>query len=508
MSNVFLNGMKNAQNFTYTENGAGTYSSTLSGVMDLFALGGAYRTRSDTDCIYLFDKAWKEDKSLALKCLFYLRDVRGGQGERRFFRTVLHELAVTDAKVVRANLENIVEYGRWDDLYCLMGTALEADVFALIKKQLRLDMTCKTPSLLAKWLKSENASSAETKKLGYKTRMALGMTAREYRKVLSKLRAKINIVERLMSANEWDKIEFDKIPSRAGMIYRNAFARRDIIKAKYEKFMTDENTTVNAKTLYPYEVIHEVMKKGGWDWPNERDFSTLDRATLNKYWENLADYINGAAFNGLAMVDTSGSMQGTPIEVAVSLGMICAERCSGPYKNHFLTFSNSPHLQEIVGRDFVGKVCNLVKAGWDSNTNIEAAFDMILKTATTNRLRQEDIPQNLIIISDMEFDSCTSRYISGGRYSWSGHYERLDTETLMETMKKRWAAAGYKMPNLIFWNVNARADRIPMKVEKGVSFVSGFSPVIFEQIIKGKTAWDLVLDKLLSERYEAVTLPA
>ena len=500
----FIDALKNTQNFTYTENGAGTYSSTMSGILDLFGMGGSYRTRSDEDCLRLFNKAWAENQTLALKCLFYLRDVRGGQGERRFFKVCLHNLAITNPDVVRRNLENIAEYGRWDDMYCLMETSLEGDVFALFKKQLKLDMSCKTPSLLAKWLKSENASSAETKKLGAKTRAALGLSARDYRKMLSKLRQKINIVERLMSSNQWDKIEFDKIPSRAGFVYKNAFARRDIIKAKYEAFMKDENTKVNAKTLYPYEVIHEVMHTPGYNsWYSS--MSTVDRAALNKYWDNLVDYINGMEFNGLVMADTSGSMAGTPIEVAISLAMMCAEKCSGPYHNHFLTFSIQPKLQEIVGNDIVDKVRNLEKAAWDGNTNIEAAFDLLLNTAVKNDLSQDEIPQTLVIVSDMEFDSCVCDNSNCPRDRWVyWRNSSVNTETLMETMKNRWANAGYKMPNLCFWNVSARNDRIPMKIQDGVSFVSGFSPVIFEQIIKGKTAWDLVLDKLLSKRYEAV----
>ena len=485
----FVNLVKDTQNFTYTENGAGTYSSTMSGILDLFGLGAAYRTRTDAECIRLFDKAFAEDQLLALKCLFYIRDVRGGQGERRFFRVVLKDLASTHPEIVRKNLANIAEYGRYDDLYCLIGTPVERDAFELIKNQLRLDMTCKTPSLLAKWLKSENTSSKESQQLARKTRMYLGITSRDYRKMLSKLRSKINVLEKLMSSRQWDKIEYDKIPSRAGLIYKNAFARRDV--ERYKEFMESKTTKVNAKTLYPYEVIHQLCINGRiYGLINE-----LDRNIINKYWDNLADYINGAELNALAMVDTSGSMYGTPIEVALSLGMICAERCSGPYHNHFLTFRAKPYMQEIVGRDFVDKVRNLHNANWDGNTNIEAAFDLMLDTAIRHNLAQSEIPAQLLIISDMEFDSC----VRGDNYTKAN-------ETLMETMTRRWARAGYKMPNLVFWNVNARNDRIPMRSQNGITFVSGFSPVLFEQIIKNKSSWDLVLDKLLSSRYEAITL--
>ena len=223
----------------------------------MFALGGAMRTRSDEDVILMFQKAYKENPVYAMKCLFYLRDVRGGQGERRFFRTVMKYMAKHNADAVRDMIQHIPEYGRWDDLYVFVDTPLEKDAFEFIKGQLALDVQCKTPSLLGKWLKSENTSSAESRKLAHITKTYMGMTSRQYRKTLSILRARINIVERLMSENRWDEIEFDKIPSRAGLIYKNAFARHDIEREKsgartYEDFAKDTTTKVNAKALYPY----------------------------------------------------------------------------------------------------------------------------------------------------------------------------------------------------------------------------------------------------------------
>lgn len=483
MDNAFINGLKNETNLTHTENGALTYRSSMSGILDLFGMGGAYRNRSDAECIKLFDKAWDENSDLALKCLFYLRDITEGQGERRFFRTVFRNLAIVNSKVAAFNIKNIPFYGRWDDLYCLVGTPVEDKAFEFMHTQLELDLHSATPSLLAKWLKSENASSEETKRLGTLTRRYFGMTSREYRKTLSNLRRKINIVETLMSQNRWEEIEFDKIPSRAGFVYRNAFARHDITRERYKAFMADENTKVNAKALYPYEVIHQIL--------NSYSISPLARQTYQKYWDNLADYIKKVSFNGLAVVDTSGSMRGRPIEVAVSLGLICAEKALGPYHNHFITFSASPELQEIHGADITGKVINLCDADWGWNTDVEAVFDLILITAIKNHLAPDQIPQNIIIISDMEFDSC-----SGMGYE--------DEETLFTRLEKKYATAGYALPNLVFWNVDARQDNIPMQVKNGVTLVSGFSPVLFEQIMQGKTAWDLVLDKLLSERYKQV----
>lgn len=485
----FLTGLKEANNLTFTENGALTHRSTTSDLLDLFALGGAYRNRTDMDIIQLVNKAFCEDEVYTLKCLFYLRDIREGQGERRFFKTAIKFLATDHTDAIRRNLKMIPVFGRWDDLYALVGTPLEDEMFKFMYEQLCLDLESKTPSLLGKWLKSENASSKETKLLAYKTRMAFNFTSKQYRKILTYLRTKINVLETLMSENRWDEIEFDKIPSVAGLKYRNAFARRDIIKEKYRKFAMDENSTVNAKVLYPYQCIHEVMKhiEGWWGLAQ---LSDVDRAMINKYWDNLADYINNAEFNGIAVVDTSGSMYGTPIEVALSLGMYCAEKCSGPFANHFITFSGNPDLVELKGDDFCDKVINMNQADWGMNTNIAAVFDLLLNTAVCNNCSQDQIPQNIIIISDMEFDYC----VCGGV-----------NETLFEHLSKKWESVGYKMPKLIFWNVDARQNNIPMLTDdKYVNFVSGFSPTIYEQILKNMSAWDVMMDKLNSIRYKEI----
>ena len=496
--NAFMNGLTNATNFTYTENGALTHKSTTSDLLDMYALGGAYRSRSDEDVILLFKKAYAENPVYALKCLFYLRDVRGGQGERRFFRVCLKWAAKNYTDAVLRNLHHIPEFGRWDDLYVLVGTPLEAAAFNFIKEQLALDVQCKTPSLLAKWLKSENASSKETRILGAKTRVALGMNHKQYRKTLSVLRERINILERLMSENRWDEIEFDKIPSRAGMIYRNAFARHDLERMKsdrpvqlYSEFAQDETKTVNAKTLYPYECVKEALSC------SLRNNDT-QRAIINKYWNNLADYFNGANLSALCVVDTSGSMfwsGGLPAQVAISLGMYCAEKNSGPFAGHFMTFSDRPAFVKFEGVDFVHKCHNMQNVDWAGSTNIEAAFDLMLNTAVTNKCSADDLPKNLVVISDMEFNACVTTNSS---------YHRGMPETLFESMARKWANAGYEMPHLIFWNVNARQNNIPMLGNGPVSYVSGFSPVIFETVMSGKTGYDLMMEKLDSSRYECI----
>lgn len=506
--NTLLNGMKNATNYTYTENGALTHKTSMSGLLDLFGMGAAYRTRSDSDCIILFQDAFKENPVYALKCLFYLRDVRGGQGERRFFRVVTKWLADHETAAMRRNLQYVPEFGRWDDLYVFVGTKLENEAFNFMKKQLALDVECKTPSLLAKWLKSENTSSKESRILADRTRQAFGMTHKQYRKTLSLLRERINVVERLMSAGKWDEIEFDKIPSRAGLIYRNAFARHDIERMKsekqvrsYEDFMKDEKTAVNAKALYPYEVVSQAynLTSNHNRWWNSHesveDVDPVQRNAINKYWDNLADYFNGCSLDALCMIDTSGSMWGSeasaPINVAISIGLYAAERARGPFAGHYISFSSRPQLIETKGVDFVDKVYRIYKTNLCENTNIEAAFDMLLDTARRTHCSQEDLPKSIIVVSDMEFDS------------QRGHYGRGDN-TLMENIAHKWAMTGYKMPNLVYWNVQARQNNIPMQVKNGVTLVSGMSPVIFEQIMKGKTGYDLMMDKLNEERYACI----
>jgi hypothetical protein len=462
-------------------------------------MGAAYRTRSDEDVILLFKKAFAENPTYALKCLFYIRDVRGGQGERRFFRVVMKWLAHEEQDAVLRNLEHIPEFGRWDDLFIFIGTPVQNEALDFIKHQLALDAECKTPSLLAKWMPSENTSSAKTRKNAGVVRRYLGMTSRQYRKVLSALRKRINVLERLMSAGMWDEIEFDKIPSKAGLKYKNAFARHDIERMKtkkqvqsYADFAKSTETKVNAKALYPYEVVDKAVHCG-------RARDNTDRLMVNKYWENLADYFNGKTFNGLAVVDTSGSMcwhggAAAPINVAISLGMYCAERAKGPFAGHYVSFSSRPRLVAVEGVDFVDKVKRIYNENLCDNTNIEATFDMLLNTATQNNCSQEDLPQNIIVISDMEFDVAR------------GYYGRnQNAKTLMENIRDKWARAGYRVPHLIYWNVEARQNNIPEDIGCGlISYVSGMSPSIFETIMSGKTGYDLMMEKLDSARYEVI----
>lgn len=488
--NEFLHEMKAATNYTNTENGALTHRSTLNKVLDMFALGGSYRKRSNSDCIVLFQDAYNADKTLAVKCLFYLRDARGGQGERRFFRVCFNWLCQNYPDHARQLVNEIPTFGRYDDmLFATENTSVFECALNLVKEQLALDVQCKTPSLLAKWLPSENASSITTKRMATKVRQSLNMTNRQYRKTLSILRQRINVLERLMSSNQWDKIEFDKIPSRAGFIYRNAFARRDVIAKQYEVFAKSTETKVNAKVLYPHEIAHQAFNcrtKPG----------SVDREMIQKYWDNLPNYYGSREENGLAVVDVSGSMYGTPLEVAVSLGAYVAEKAHGPFANHFVTFSVRPQLVEFSGVDITDKFKRAESADWGMNTNIAAVFDLLLNTARHTGAKKEDMPTRLYIFSDMEFD-----YAATDPHGTRLNKDRMNT--LLESIKNKWQQAGYELPQVVFWNLDARNNNIPA-IGPGFSYVSGFSPSMIDTILSGKDGIDLMLEKLLSDRYKSI----
>ena len=304
-----------------------------------------------------------------------------------------------------------------------------------------------------------------------------------------------------MSENRWSEIEYDKIPSKAGLKYKNAFARRDIERVKagvqtYEQFAKDETKTVNAKTLYPYEVVSKAINLGGRYYRSSMPpMDDTNRLMINKYWDNLADYFNGASFNGIAVVDTSGSMvrsdAAAPINVAISLGLYCAEKAKGPFAGHYISFASRPQLIATEGVDFCDKVYRIYRTNLCDNTNIEATFDLILNLAINNNMKQEDLPANVIVISDMQIDCAVTT-----RRSWD--------ETEMEAIRKKFESYGYKMPRLIYWNVDARENTI---LDNGpdVSYVSGMSPSIFETIMTGKTGYELMMTKLDSPRYSAIS---
>lgn len=513
MANTFMNAMKSQNNYKRTENGAIAKKSTMSKLYDLFALGGAYRTRTESDCVLLFKEAYMESPRYAMKCLTYLRDIVAGQGERRFFRVCLRWLGNNYPDAARQNLREWVDgnFIRWDDLFVLFDTPVEREAMALIRHQLTRDMaiyndsTNASVSLCAKWMPSENTSSATTRHNARRVMAALELTPREYRKMLSMLRERIKVVERLMSQNRWEEIDFSKLPSRAGLIYRNTFKNKGLIAEKYRAFAQDKTTKVNAKTLYPYDVVREAQKimhcDSYWRYDSrEPRLDDTERLMVNKYWDNLRNVFQaGENFNAMVVCDTSSSMlngasdTATPMQVAVSLAMYAAERANGPFKNHYISFSRQARLVEVSGVDFCDKVFRIISSNVCENTNLESVFDLVLNTALWNHVNPEDMPKTLIIISDQEVDRCagiTSR-----------------KEIFMDSMRQKWSSrcdGYYDFPEIVFWDVDARNDTFLDDPKSGITFVSGCSPTLFTQILTGKTGINLMLDTLNSTRYENI----
>ena len=498
--NAFIETLTEMQNIMdnlkRTENGALAYNSTMDKVYDMFAFGGAYRSRTDDEVIALYANAYAQSPVLATKCLFYLRDVRGGQGERRFFRVAFRWLIKTHEDEARKLLSFIAEYGRWDDLIeVCYGTNLWMAAIAIIAERLNKDLASENEcSLLAKWMPSINASSKETKKKAYSIMNCLGMTPRIYRKILSRLRKKINVLERLMSANEWDKIEFDKIPSKAGILYKDAFQRREILQKRYEDFVTSEDTKVNAGTLYPYEVVKKAR----------HTTSLVDAAAINMYWNNLPDYFNGQSNSMMCVCDTSSSMRWgwtgssvEPIDVAISLSIYAAEHNEGPFKDCYISFASRPQFIKIKGEDIVTKTDYIYSKNLVDDTNLEAVFDLLRRGCISHKWEPQEMPKTLVIISDMEINEGVSEL------NWRDSNSAV--KGLMEQIRDKWIADGLEryFPKLVYWNVNARFNTI-LDMGPNVSYVSGCSPILFEQVVSGKTGYDLMLDKLLSERYSVI----
>lgn len=468
------NVMKQQTNKTFTENLAVTYKSTNSRVLDFFSMGGALRTREPKEIEKILSQALAEDKLLAIKCLFYLRDIREGQGERRTFRESLKILSKEYPKETEKLLALIPEYGRWDDLFYLDN----AEIDKIIKTQLEKDIGSKNPSLLGKWLPSENSSSSKTRELARKVRKYLGYSSKKYRKMLTELREKIEIVESKMSAKDWKKIDYSRVPGKATLNYREAFKRND--EKRYQKYIESlkkGDAKINTKTLYPYEIVRQA----------KRDYNE----TLEQLWKNLPDYTKDDK-KGIVVADVSGSMMGLPITISVSLAMYFAERNKGIFKNKFITFSEHPELQEVEGDNLTQKIRNLEDAHWDMNTNLQAVFDLILDSAVQDNLKQDDLPETIYIISDMEFDEAC-------------RHDGLTDRTNYEIIQQKYKEAGYKMPNIVFWNVDSRQNNVPVtENEKGVILVSGASPSIFKMVMEKTTPQEFMLTVLNSERYKPI----
>lgn len=510
----FMNAVKqtlnNEYNVSITENGAVGFRTTGKELLDLNFAVASLRKMSDEEVAKRFMKAFCENKMLAMRWLFYARDARQGIGERRLFRVVMKHLVESNPEMVIPVINLIPEYGRYDDLWCLLDNEESAKViYQIVDKQLKEDWdnmsTGKPISLTAKWMPSINASSEKTKEYGKKLCKALHMSEREYRKALSKLRKYLDVVEVKMSNKDWSEIKYEAVPSRANLIYNNAFLRNDEARRReYLGKLEKGETKINASTLFPHDIVHKYAIRYGWKCSlNQKD------ATIEALWKALPDTVNGCG-NTIVVADGSSSMTAqvdrsssvTALEVADALAIYFAEHSSGQFKDKYITFSERPQIVDFSNATSLHDKLQIALAHNEcANTNIEKVFDLILDTAIKNRMKQEDLPQNILIVSDMEFDRCAS--CGNNRSSWDF---KKPSKKLFDMIAQKYANAGYSIPRLVFWNVNSRTGTIPVKEnELGVALVSGFSVNIAKMVLSNKLdPYECLLETLNSERYAPI----
>lgn len=493
-----LNYLKQEANKTVTENGAATHITTESDCLDLFAAIGALRRESDSEIEARFIRAFTENRDIAMKLLFFARDIRGGLGERRVFKVILNWLAKNEPSTVRKNLTYVAEYGRYDDLLCLMDTPCEKDMLDVIKGQFEADNAALNNggevSLLAKWMPSVNASSPETVLCAKKIARHFGMNDANYRKALVSLRAHIRIIENNLREKDYS-FDYSKQPSKAMYKYRKAFMRNDA--ERYNDFIgkvSSGEVRLHADTLAPYELVEPYINDTYTASSRSfmRQISEQEKNLLNATWASLPDF--GSEENAIAVIDTSGSMywdaKPMPAAVALSLGLYFAEHNTGLYKNHFIEFSARPQLIEIKGDTFADRLRYVASFNEVANTNLEAVFDLILNSAVENNVSASELPAKLIIISDMEFDRCVSNARS----------------TNFKNAKAKFEAHGYNLPDIVFWNVASRNRQQPItKNKRGVALVSGCTPRLFEMVASGTmNPYAFMLEVVESERYAKI----
>lgn len=484
----FADFLRREGNFTRTENGAVALSATGDACLDLFATVGALREADESRVQTLFAEAYRENPLFAVKIVFYARDIREGLGERKTFRALLRYMAEKHPEALTGNLDLIGVFGRYDDLYCLMGTPLEDAMWAVMKEQFEEDIRNlhqgNAVSLLAKWIKTADASSENTRRLGILTARKLGYPVYNFKRMVRSLRKRIGVVEALMSANRWEEIKYSSVPSRAMMIYRNAFWKHDGERFQaYIDRAAAGREKINAGVLYPYDIVEKFLNGGRQ--------GAEDARVLEAQWSQLPDYVEKGT-NAIVMADVSGSMMGRPMATSIGLGIYFAERNEGAYHNMFMTFSGEPEVVLLKGETLEQKIHHMSKAAWGMNTDLKAAFDRVLEIALDHHVPWEEMPKALIVISDMEIDYC-------GNKDWSFY----------DKMAARFKKHGYDIPNIIFWNVNSRHDVFHADAgRKGVQLCSGQSVTVFKQLMGciGCTPIEMMEKVINSERYDCIRI--
>lgn len=461
---------------TFTENGMVTNSTSSNSCVDLFYTIGASRRADREVLIRNFIHSLDQDKLTTMRILFWSRDVRGGAGERKIFRDILKYLTENHADLVSKNLHLISEYGRWDDLFNLIGTSVEPQVLQLIK-----DALDNNDGLCAKWLPRPNVKNAEKKKQVNAIRKFLNLSPKEYRKLIS---SKSKTVEQLMCSKQWSEIEYSKLPSKAMSDYMKSFTKNDEERfSAYLESLKKGETKINASAIYPYDVVKN-LRYGNVEGSN------LQWNALPNFMENSKEFV-------IPVVDVSGSMvceatkSITCMDVAVSLGLYISERNVGPFKDAFITFSEHPELQYLKG-SLKERFDDLSTADWGMNTDIEAVFNLILKKAVEQKVPQSEMPTMVLILSDMEFDSAADY-----------------NQTIQEFIESNYRRFEYKVPKIVYWNLSSRNKNVPVKFDKeGTALISGFSPAILKNVLSGENIDPVKMmeNVINSERYSAITV--
>lgn len=452
-----------------TTNGMATNLSSLDSVVDLFYVIGASRGK---DIRQTFRAAYGADKELAVRVLLWARDVRGGAGERSTFIDLLKYLASFDIKLASRVVQRVPELGRWKDMVELFDTDLREQAMSLIAIAL-----ANNDGLAAKWMPRKGPNAA-------KLRRFLELDARGYRKLLV---AMSNTVEQKMCAGQWTQIDFGKLPSLASARYQKAFGKNAPTQyTAYIESLEKGEAKINAGAVYPYDVTKSVYQGNA--------------SVANAQWKALPDYCEGSTERVLPVIDVSGSM-GTPaggssvtcMEVAIGLGLYISERMTGAFQDQFITFSERPRMHRVSGT-LADRVQQIRRSDWGYNTNLEAVFDLVLTSAQRANVPDDQMPTKIIILSDMEFDAATGQRGYGARTN----------PTAFEMIDARYKAAGYKRPDIIFWNLNAREGNCPVTAgTHGTALVSGFSPSLMRSILSGKnvTPVDIMLETIMKDRY-------
>jgi hypothetical protein len=463
-----------------TANGAVTNASSLNKNVDLFFLAGASRGKDITPT---FVGAMVEDSEVAVRVLQWVRDARGGAGERQTFRNLFGYMLKNEPALASRLMVKVPEIGRWDDVLIAFGTPLEREALRMIASSLTGD----NAGLCAKWMPRQGAEAN-------KIRSYMKLAPKQYRKLLVSLS---NTVEQKMCAQDWSGIMYPHVPSVAAGRYQKAFLKHDPQGyGQYKAALVKGEAKINASVSYPYDVIRSLING--------------DREVAIAQWKALPNYLEDSNENILPVVDVSGSMC-TPVsgsvtaqDVAISLGLYVSERMGGVFKDQFITFSGVPQMLKLAG-DLGQRYDQMVRSDWAMNTDIGAVFKLVLNAAVTHKVPQKEMPTKILILSDMEFDQCIT---VGGSGTKRGYHSTGGTQVSVSAMKfieKEYAAAGYKVPQIVFWNLNGSAGNSPVTYNKvGAALVSGFSPSIVGSVLGTEelTPISIMLRTVMTARYD------